>query len=56
MLVREHAHFGTFIATLMIKPIPAGGGVVSLTPPLAVFGDNSKSIGLRLFKLFDFFN
>jgi len=33
MLVREHAHFDTFIATLMIKPIPAGGGVVSLTPP-----------------------
>ena len=32
MLVREHAHFGTFIATLMIKPIPAGGGG-SLGPP-----------------------
>ena len=51
MFVREHAPFGSFIATLMYKLISAGGG-----PPLAVFGDNSKSICLRLFKFLDFTN
>ena len=34
----------------MFYPIPAGGGGAD------VFGDNSKSIGLRLFKFIHFSN
>ena len=41
-----------YIKGVQLNPIPAGGRSLGL--PLTFFGDNSKSIGLRLFKFFDF--
>ena len=38
-----------------VSPILAGGGDLGYHPPPDIFGDY-KSIGLRLFKLFEFSN
>ena len=42
--------------TSSINPIPIERGSQRPSPPYSFFCDNSKSIGLTLFKFFDFSN
>ena len=57
MLISDNFHisFSSSISMKSLNPNPAGGMEVPGNP-LTFFGDNSKSIGLRLFKFFDFSN